>query len=371
MHRTLPYMRRLAGGGLLAVVASGIVPLAEGPGRGPRPLVAQEAVADPQLPTTLDSLVAAIARLERSQDSLIAELAGRRDSAAASLGAVPEGIRGIGLRTAVSFLILILAFGVVRLASWILDRLAERNATRRLLYKRLVPIVRVFIWAATVVVVLRVVFGLEARTLLAAGAAIGVAIGFAAQDILKNIFGGLVIIGDRPFQVGDKISVEGTYGEVTAIGLRSTRIVTPDDSLVTVPNAQIVDGQVSNANSGALDCQVVTDLYLPGWVDTRRAQEIAYSAAVTSRFVYLKKPVVVLVKDQVSHTFLTHLRVKAYVSDIRHEFKFMSDVTQRAREAFVEAGLLPAWHGALAHVVSPGDAPGAGRPTPGTDEGGS
>ena len=101
-----------------------------------------------------------------------------------------------------------------------------------------------------------VVFEVDAATLLAAGAALGVAIGFAAQDILKNIFGGLVIIADRPFQVGDKIQVAGTYGEVTAIGTRSTRIVTPDDNLVSVPNSQIVDGQVANANAGALDCQV-------------------------------------------------------------------------------------------------------------------
>jgi small-conductance mechanosensitive channel len=170
-----------------------------------------------------------------------------------------------------------------------------------------------------------------------------------------------VIIGDRPFQVGDKIAVSGTYGEVTAIGLWSTRIVTPDDSLVSVPNAQVVASQVSNANSGALDCQVVTDLYLPGWVDTRRAQDIAYRAAVTSRFVYLKKPVVVLVRDEVHQTFLTHIKVKAYVQDIRHEFQFMSDVTQRAREAFVESGLLPAWHGAVAHANAPGTEPAASK----------
>ncbi len=160
-----------------------------------------------------------------------------------------------------------------------------------------------------------------------------------------------MILVDGPFQVGDKISVAGTYGEVSAIGSRSTRIVTPDDNLVSVPNSQIVGQQVSNANAGALDCQVVTDLYLPGWVDVGLAKDIAYRAAITSRYVYRKKPVVVLVKDEIHDTFVTHLKVKAYVLDIRFEFAFMSDVTERARAAFREAGLLPPWHGVKPYLL--------------------
>ena len=60
------------------------------------------------------------------------------------------------------------------------------------------------------------------------------------MSLLKNLFGGLILVYDQPFQVGDKIRVGGTYGEVKSIGLRSTRIVTPDDNLVSVPNAQVV-----------------------------------------------------------------------------------------------------------------------------------
>jgi small-conductance mechanosensitive channel len=168
-----------------------------------------------------------------------------------------------------------------------------------------------------------------------------VALGIAAQDILKNVFGGLIVLFDQPFQVGDKIKVGGSYGEVVAIGLRSTRIVTPDDNLVTVPNAQVVEGQVANANAGELNCQVVTDLWLPGWVDEAAAKEIAFEAASSSKYVFLNKPIVVLVQDQFDHLFLTHLKVKAYVLDPRYEFLFMSDVTERARAGFRAAGLLP------------------------------
>jgi small-conductance mechanosensitive channel len=265
-----------------------------------------------------------------------------------SLGA--EQVQHWGFRIVVATLFLILTGGFIRLVIWVLDKLAERNAKRRLFFKRLVPIARISLWFLAILFASMVILRIEAQGLIAAGAAVGVAVGFAAQDILKNIFGGLIVLFDQPFQVGDKISVAGTYGEVVSIGLRSTRIVTPDDSLVTVPNAQVVDGQVANANAGELNCQVVTDLYLPGWVDEVRAKRIAFEAAVSSKYVYLNKPVVVLVKDEFRETFLTHLKVKAYVLDPRYEFLFMSDVTERARVGFREAGLLGPMHGVRAYI---------------------
>ena len=255
-----------------------------------------------------------------------------------------------GARIAVAIFILALAGGFIRGVVWVLDKLAERNAKRRLLFKRLVPIARISLWFLAILFVGVVVLRIQAQGLIAAGAALGVAVGFAAQDILKNIFGGLIVLFDQPFQVGDKISVAGTYGEVVSIGLRSTRIVTPDDNLVSVPNAQVVDGQVANANAGELNCQVVTELYLPGWVNESKAKRIAFEAAASSKYVFLNKPIVVLVKDEFRETFLTHLKVKAYVLDPRYEFLFMSDVTERARAGFREAGLLGPMHGVRAYV---------------------
>ena len=333
------------------------------------------------LRSEIGSLAGRVDALIRVNDSLRSALTARAtagtaasaqsDSAAASASASGQAIlkeagetaRHYGPRAFWAIISLLITFYAVRATVYVVDRLAERNAQRRLFFKRLVPITRIVFWTISLVFIVRVVFAVDARGLLAAMAAIGVAVGFAAQDIVKNIFGGLVIVFDQPFQVGDKIQVGGSYGEVVSIGLRSTRIVTPDDSLVTVPNAQIVDGQVSNANSGALDCQVVTDLYLPGWVDEAVAKRIAFQATASSRYVHLKKPIVVLVKDEFQDTFVLHLKVKAYVLDTRHEFPFMSEVTERARAEFRRQGLLPPWHGARAWVdLSPTGVPDPGAP---------
>jgi hypothetical protein len=84
----------------------------------------------------------------------------------------------------------------------------------------------------------------------------------------------------------------------------------------------------------------VVDLYLPGWVDVAKAKAIAHAAAVSSRYTYLEKPVVVNVKDEFKETFLTHLVVKAYVVDTRYEFALASDITESAKVEFLKEGML-------------------------------
>ena len=329
--------------------------------------VAPAPVAQEPVDTTVDErILAELRALSARVDSLAAAGAGPD---------VPEGqedpeaeeeepqLRFVGMRVFWTLVVLLTTALTVRSLAFVFDALAERNAERRLFYKRLVPLARLLSWIIAAVVVARVVWSVDAQGLLAAGAAGAVAIGFAAQDILKNVFGGLVIVADRPFAAGDKIRVGDTYGEVVSVGLWSTRITTPDDNLVSVPNSQVVNGQVANANAGALDCQVVTDLYVPGWVDERLAKKIAYEAAASSPFVYLNKPIVVLVRDRFEHTFVTNLKVKAYVLDQRYEFRFMSDVTERARDEFRKHGLLGPFHGAtpVYRIDDPGGTAGAAQ----------
>ena len=252
-----------------------------------------------------------------------------------------EDVQSIGLGIALSLLVILVFHFLIRAVIWVLETLAERSTARRLSFKWLIPITRMVFWAIAVFLIVNNIFQVDAQGIIAAGAALGVGIAVAAQDVLKNVLGGLTVVFDQPFQVGDKILVGGTYGEVVSIGLRSTRIVTADDDLVSVPNSKLVEEQVANSNAGQLNCQVLTDLYLPGRVDERRAKEIAFEAAVTSKYVFLNKPIVVLVTDDFRTTFVTRIKVRAYVLDPRFEFVFQSDVTERARDEFRKAGLMP------------------------------
>lgn len=252
----------------------------------------------------------------------------------------PDLLRKYWGRIFLSIFVFVLFMYTIRGITWTLDKLAERSAARRLLFKRIAPIAKILLWIFAIYIIIVYIFEVTGAALISAGAAAGVALAFAGQDVLKNIFGGLIIIADQPFQVGDKITIGGTYGEVTSIGLRSTRIVTSDDNLVSVPNSQVVESQVSNANAGELHCQVVVDLYLPGWTDATKAKSIAYSAAATSKYVYLDKPIVVVVLDDFKEMSLLRVSVKAYVFDCLNELAFKSEVTETAKMEFIKHDML-------------------------------
>jgi MscS family membrane protein len=114
---------------------------------------------------------------------------------------------------------------------------------------RLVPLLsRVFkivvVIAGLVAVLQRLDINLAA---ILAGLSIGgAALALASQDTIKNIFGSFTIMTDRPFVVGDWIIVTGAEGIVEDIGLRSTRIRTFADSLVTIPNGRLADMTIDN-----------------------------------------------------------------------------------------------------------------------------
>jgi len=244
-----------------------------------------------------------------------------------------------------SIVILILTYFILKLLALILTRIAEKSTTYRISIKGFIPIINILGWSLAIYMIIAGLFKPSMSALVAAGASIGLAVGFASQDILKNIFAGIVIIFDRPFVLGDKIDIANHYGEVIDIGLRSTRIVTPDDSIVAVPNAEIMTSTVSNANSGEANCQVVAEIYLPLDIDTERTRKIATEAAQISKYVYLNKPVVILFLNEIKeHRIYLKMRVKAYVSDIRNEFKFKSDMTEIVIRELIKEGIIKDQH---------------------------
>ncbi len=146
------------------------------------------------------------------------------------------------------------SFGAVlvlyRIADVIAARMAEAAAaTETRLDDQLVPIVRKSLKIlVTVGGALFILDNLEADiwSLLAGAGVAGLAVAFAAQDTIKNLFGSITVFLDRPFQVGDWVIVGGVEGTVEEVGFRSTRVRTFYNSLVSVPNSKLVDGVVDN-----------------------------------------------------------------------------------------------------------------------------
>ncbi len=104
------------------------------------------------------------------------------------------------------------------------------------------------VWALGILVAMHNV-GIEIGTLIAGLGIGGVAVALAAQDTIKNLFGGFMLFFDRPFNLGDRIMFSGIDGYVMNIGLRSLRIRQLDGRIVTIPNSQVVDNAIINVNS--------------------------------------------------------------------------------------------------------------------------
>lgn len=174
--------------------------------------------------------------------------------------------------------------------------------------------------------------------LLAVSGTLAVALGLSLKDLVASVVAGIILLFDRPFQVGDRVSFEGTYGEIITIGLRAVRLVTLDDSVVTIPNSKFITDVVSSGNFGALDMMIEINFHIDPDSDIRKAKEILYETAVTSQYVFLKKPVTLVLSEvDFSGRPSIQIRVKCYVIDVRFEKALQSDIVLRGHEALKEA----------------------------------
>lgn len=211
--------------------------------------------------------------------------------------------------------------------------LADRFPRWRVAISGAFPVLRLAAWVAAAAIIVAGVIRPELNTLVAISATVGVAFGLGAQEVVKNVLAGVLILIDRPFQVGDMIRIDGHYGEVIQIGLRTSRIHTFEDSTVTIPNGMFLQKAVVNSNAGALVEQVVVELSLPAACRVGAVKTLIREAAWCSPYVYRKKPLEVLVEDRYDHGFLTVFKIKAYVLDTRYERRMAGDITERVKEA--------------------------------------
>ena len=104
------------------------------------------------------------------------------------------------------------------------------------------------IWILGILVAMHNI-GIQIGTLIAGLGIGGVAIALAAQDTVKNLLSGFMLFFDRPFNIGDRVRFGTIDGNVITIGLRSLRIRTLDNRVVTIPNSQVIDNPIENVNS--------------------------------------------------------------------------------------------------------------------------
>ncbi len=170
------------------------------------------------------------------------------------------GLRFLGLPPGVQVVAMLIvkfmvAFGVVRSAfrfidivTWVLRMRADKTPSKfdDLIVPFFDKTAKVVVVAIGIVFIADVV-GVSPASLLAGLGIGGLAVALAAQDTVKNLFGSLTVVLDRPFEIGDDVKI-GTdiQGTVEQVGFRSTRIRTYENTLITVPNGNLISANVDN-----------------------------------------------------------------------------------------------------------------------------
>lgn len=234
------------------------------------------------------------------------------------------------------------AYLLLRFLSTTVQRLSVRFSHRRLLLQNGETFLRFIVYIVTAMAVIAASFKLDGNLITVMGGTVIFTVGFALKDLAAAVLAGMTILIDRPFQVGDRVAFGGAYGQITAIGLRSVKLQTLDDNTVTIPNNRFLTEAASSGNYGALEMQIPCDFYIGVDQDLELAQRLVEEAVLSSRYVFLGRPVVVHVNQVIfERHFAIRLRARGYVLDVVYEEDYATDVNRRVLRAFRDHGILP------------------------------
>ena len=178
--------------------------------------------------------------------------------------------------------------------------------------------------------------GVDTTSILASLGVLGLTLGFAAQNTLSNVISGLFIFWDRPFVIGDLVEADGEYGRVETITLRSTRLITVDGRMISLPNTVMANQKVASyTNFPHLRLDIDVTVGVQESLDRVRALMLS-TVKGDERFMTEPQPVV-HVKSLNDYNVLVTL--KAWILDERAHIELRSHLRQRVKETLDSAGV--------------------------------
>ena len=194
-----------------------------------------------------------------------------RLGAALSVGTLTERAAAGLLNLAVAALVFLVSYLAWLAVRWIVGlafRRAQTDKTTTAFVQTALKFLLLTIGAITALDAV----GIKTSALLTSLGIAGLTIGFAAKDALSNLISGILIFIDRPFVIGDLVEIDGRYGRVDSITLRSTRIVTNDGKMLAVPNTEIINRTVASyTNYPHLRVDVAVNIAVTESIDRARS----------------------------------------------------------------------------------------------------
>ncbi|MDY7032054.1 MAG: mechanosensitive ion channel family protein [Thermodesulfobacteriota bacterium] len=187
------------------------------------------------------------------------------------------------------------------------------------------------------------VLGLNIMPFVAGAGVAGIAIGFAAKDTLSNLIAGILLIIDRPFEVGDRIEVwtapanSATWGDVVDIGIRATKIRTTDNIIIVIPNNEIMKRDIINYTTLTDEIRVRIPIGIAYDADVNKAKEIIKEVSLELDWVMRDPEPKVVVKSFGESA--VNLEARVWISEPRKRMDTISHITDRVKESFQKAGI--------------------------------
>ena len=196
---------------------------------------------------------------------------------------------------------------------------------------------------ATAVILALDVLGMNVMPFIAGAGVAGIAIGFAAKDTLSNLIAGVLLIIDRPFEIGDRIEVwsapagSATWGDVIDIGLRATKIKTTDHIIIIIPNNEIMTRDIVNYTSISTKIRVRINVGVAYDADIEKAKELIKDVAGQAAWISKEPPPKVVVRNFGESSVDLQLRV--WIDNARKRMDTISYITDKIKTAFDKNGI--------------------------------
>jgi len=196
---------------------------------------------------------------------------------------------------------------------------------------------------ATAVILALDVLGMNVMPFIAGAGVAGIAIGFAAKDTLSNLIAGVLLIIDRPFEIGDRIEVwsapsgSATWGDVIDIGLRATKIKTTDHIIIIIPNNEIMKRDIVNYTSISTKIRVRINVGVAYDADIEKAKDLIKDVAGEAAWISKEPPPKVVVRNFGESSVDLQLRV--WIDNARKRMDTISYITDKVKAAFDKNGI--------------------------------
>ena len=224
------------------------------------------------------------------------------------------------------------------------SRVAHKTESKidDILFDLLIRFSNFIIYTVAVVIALDLL-GINVVPFIAGAGVAGVAIGFAAKDTLSNLIAGVLLIIDRPFEVGDRIEVwsapagSATWGDVIDIGLRATKIKTTDNIIIIIPNNEIMLRDIINYTIISEKIRVRINIGIAYEANLQKAKDIVIQVAEETEWVTDDPPPKVVVRNFGESSVDLQLRV--WIKDARQRMNTISHITDKVKEVFDKEGI--------------------------------